>query len=137
MTRSEFENAESKTQVDHEINHREFLSQNSLNSKVILLNFKEKANQLAPRIKNIGFIEESEWRIIVRNPLQKINFRASKTYLIPYIDMPIITNNIIEHIIIGPNPDPQRCMESVKKLLLSKELGNVKLTNSKIPFTSW
>lgn len=137
LTRSEFYSADSKVRVDHEFSYRESLTADNMHSKNALLNFKEKANELAPRIKNIGFIEEAEWRIIVRNPLQKINFRASKTYLIPYIDLPIIKNNVIETIIIGPNPHPQRCIKSIEKLLNNCGLGHVKVSQSKIPFNSW
>lgn len=137
LTRSEFEKADSKIRVDHEISYRKFLAEDTLHSKKALLKFKEKANQLAPRIKNIGFIEEAEWRIIVRNPLQKINFRPSKTYLIPYINMQIITNDIIEEIIIGPNPHPHRCIKSIEKLLSNCGMRHVKVSQSKIPFNSW
>lgn len=139
ISRLEFENAGSKTQVDHEIGHRIYLENNNQQTNNALSVFKSKTNVLAPMIKNSGFKEEAEWRIVIRNLSSSLKFRASKSHIVPYIELPLIKEkrNIIEEIIVGPNPKIDRCMASVEKLLLNYEMSHVKISQSKIPFNNW
>lgn len=93
----------------------------------------------APIMKNTGFREESEWRIICNDPNENILFRDASSHLIPYIELPLIqySNDIISEIIVGPNPNMSRCVDSIHKLLVNNSLINVKVKRSEIPFNSW
>ncbi len=141
MSRSEYENLDSKGQVDHEIAYYALIrngKDKSLND-VAVNKFLEAISEFAPTVKNYGFHEEAEWRIIARNPSYKINFRASSTHLIPYINLPIFDcgKSLIKEIIVGPNPNSDRCVNSIKKLLASCTLEDVEIKTSEIPFSNW
>ncbi|NQY26658.1 MAG: DUF2971 domain-containing protein [Piscirickettsiaceae bacterium] len=104
-----------------------------------LCNLCETLNNYAPIMKNNGFHEESEWRIICNNPDKNIFFREAPSHLIPYLELPLIkySNDVISEVIIGPNPNMSRCVQSIHKLLVLNGLTNVKVGRSEIPFNSW
>ncbi|MEC6816983.1 DUF2971 domain-containing protein [Photobacterium toruni] len=99
----------------------------------------EQVNECAPLIKHSGFHEESEWRIIARNPVENIQYRVSKSHIVPFLVLPLIREypEIIKEIYIGPNPNSHRCEKSIKQLLKSEAIENVTIKISSIPFNSW
>ena len=99
-----------------------------------LLNF-------APIIKDPGFQEEAEWRLISKNslPIEKIFFRNGNSYIIPYYQIELRDlNKIIDEIIVGPTPHPDIAMYSTK-MVLEKSSFNIKdnLKPTSIPYRNW
>jgi len=96
--------------------------------------------KLAPLWKNEGFYEESEWRIVASRLEEPLQFRASSSYLAPYIDLKLLTSgtsSALREVIVGPNPNQVRCANSVRMLLEENELGVVPVTYSPLPFNNW
>lgn len=89
----------------------------------------------APLIKHKSFKEEVEWRIICKDP-KKIMFREATTYLIPYVALDI-KPDFISEIIIGPNANSGRCLNSVKDFLGLNGFENINYKISEIPLNSW
>ena len=96
--------------------------------------------QLVPTFKNEGFHEEAEWRIIAKEPKEQVKFRASSSYLAPYVELEILTSansTALREVIVGPNPNQSRCEESVKTLLTTAGLDGVELRRSSLPYNNW
>jgi hypothetical protein len=95
----------------------------------------------APLFKDNSFYEEHEWRLIAKNPLE-VDFRtnANSSYLIPYFKAEILAkgnSEALREIIIGPNPNQNRCQLSVSKLLAKHGLHHVTVRPSSIPYINW
>ena len=96
--------------------------------------------QLVPTFKNEGFHEEAEWRIIAKEPKEQVKFRASSSYLAPYVELEILTstaNTALREVIVGPNPNQSRCEASVRTLLKAIGLNGVKVKRSALPYNNW
>lgn len=141
ITRSDYEILSPEEQVNHELTYKEYVTDGKGSPQAVLsLNkFIESINGCAPLFKNKGFQEESEWRIIARNPTSNIHYRQARSHVVPYLSLPIMAgeNKIIKEIIIGPNPDPYRCAASVGRLIQSTGFLDVGIRLSVIPFNSW
>ena len=93
--------------------------------------------QLAPLYKNEGFHEEAEWRVVVKSP-GDIKFRAGVSCLIPYTQLKIFDSNVmLRQLIIGPNPNQERCYQSSKMALESFGFNSALVWRSSIPFNNW
>lgn len=141
LTRDEYDALGSKGQVEQELGYRALLQtgEHKKLADIALSEFCEKINETAPLMKDFGFHEEAEWRIISRNPSVKNEFRSSNSHIIPYIVLPILEEfkDCIKEVIIGPNPEKYRCKSSIEHLLKSNGFNNVDLKVSTIPFNSW
>ena len=86
----------------------------------IALEFSQNYRMKFPFVKNLGFEEEKEWRVVVCSPIgpynimgsdkisfSKIKYRSSDNKLIPYIEMSFekIKQDIIKEIWIGPKSE--------------------------------
>ncbi|WP_305842239.1 DUF2971 domain-containing protein [Photobacterium leiognathi] len=141
ITREDYSSLGSKEQVVFTLNERERTTngQDRDAAKAATDWLCEQVNECAPLIKHSGFHEESEWRIVAHNPTENIQYRVSKSHIVPYLVLPLIREypEIIKEIYIGPNPNPHRCKKSVKQLLKSESIENVTTKISSIPFNSW
>lgn len=141
ITRSEYEARDPKGRVDHVLGYRQLVSsgEGKRLSDIAVTKFTSEIIELAPRVKNFGFHEEAEWRIVATNPSSEIKFRTGSNHLIPYIQLPVFEGNksFIKEIVVGPNPNSQRCISSIARLVKSFELAAVEVYESKIPFNSW
>ncbi len=97
----------------------------------------------APIIKDFTFKDEKEWRIITR-PLSckntNYNFRAGASMLVPYYKIPLIDANgefLPSSITIGPTPNPKQSKMSMESFLVQKNLRNVTVNETKVPFRTW
>lgn len=139
--RADYDALDAKGQVEQELLYRALIETGAHKEQAdtALTEFCEKINETAPLMKDYGFHEEAEWRIICRNPSVKNEFRHSNSHIIPYITLPLIDefSDSIKEIIIGPNPEKYRCKNSIEHLLNSNGLSDVELKLSKIPFNSW
>ena len=98
---------------------------------------------LASILKDISFSEEKEWRLCCirkKNKQSKdIEFRQGKSAIIPYIELSIENKYRtvpIKEIIVGPTPLMDLSVNSIKKLLSSRNI-KCNVIESKIPFRNW
>lgn len=111
----------------------------------------------APLIKNKNFLSEREWRLISRGYKEysdeRFGFRVGKSMMIPHYRFPLVMDSAdnleIEELIVGPCPNINLSVQSLKGLLVSKgcvssnmkpdfsmsNLPNVEAT--RIPFRNW
>lgn len=102
--------------------------------------FWHKLSLLAPLIKDKGFQEEQEWRLISDTTvsLETIEFRKGASFVIPYVSLNLLPfNELISSIIIGPTPHPDISLETLRMLLLRENFGHLNLLPSKVPFRFW
>ncbi|WP_324005257.1 DUF2971 domain-containing protein [Aeromonas hydrophila] len=142
LARSDYETLDAKGQVDYEIDYRIRTSEGSdkPQADAAVSWLCAQISELAPLFKNEGFYEESEWRIIARAPKEPILFRPGPSYLAPYVELGVLSDTAassLREVIIGPNPNQRRCESSIKMLLDSCGLGDVKVITSSLPFSSW
>lgn len=109
-------------------------------------------------IKDIGFKEESEWRLITISDFESIEFRPGQSTLIPYrrIKLNDLILTSVAEIIIGHTPNPDLAKQSTIDFLVAKfppkdeadirylsESGEYDyrslfhVRGSKIPFRNW
>jgi len=101
--------------------------------------------KMASTMKHDCFQEENEYRIISVRPVsflnENINFRPSKSILIPYYSLPLDLPSVIGQITIGPCPNPDLAKDAIQGLAYKYGLYNTKgrlidipILNSSIPF---
>jgi hypothetical protein len=98
----------------------------------------------AAAMKDFSFSEEREWRLIKANPdKNRIRFRNGDSFLIPYIALnwnpngTVSTATPIRSVTVGPCPNQELSMKSLKKLLASHDLEDVEIHQSSIPYRTW
>ena len=94
----------------------------------------KNAMKYAPLFKHDTFEEEKEWRIVAISK-DKPKFRQGKSFIVPYIEMPLIgENKFVEFckIIVSPTPHIELAKKACEKL----ETG-VSVIESKIPYRNW
>ena len=84
-------------------------------------------------IKHSSFQEEKEWRL-VNFDRSNVEFLPKDTYLKPIKKVPIISEDLISSIKIGPNPNKHLCKSSICSLLKTYGMGAVDVTFSDIPY---
>lgn len=106
--------------------------------------------RFAPILKDSSFADEKEWRIISA-PLscktEGFDYRQGSSMIIPYYKLPLIVANNQSHIkpidkiYIGPTPNKEQSLISVRGLLLSSGWMNVRnrieFISSSVPYRSW
>ena len=112
-------------------------SKNNILSRALFREFIK----IAPFLKDYSFSEEDEWRIVInlRSSANKnILYRASKSLLVPYIPINILSKKTIPvcKIIIGPSPHPELEKEAVMNLCHKYGI-QADIFNSEIPYRSW
>ena len=141
LSRGDYAKLNSKGQVNAEIDYRIQTSEGTDRPQAdeVVAWLCTEISELAPRFKHEGFNEESEWRIVANKPSEPVKFRASASYLIPYIELGILSESTdaLREVIIGPNPNQRRCEASVKMLLESRGLTEVAVKASPLPFNVW
>ncbi|ARO88754.1 DUF2971 domain-containing protein [Nitrosospira lacus] len=142
LSRDEYKALTSKEQVNFELDYRLRTSQgpDKLEADAAVTWLCAEIAKLAPQFKNEGFHEEAEWRIIAKEPKEQVKFRASSSYLAPYVGLEILisaANTTLREVIIGPNPNQARCEASVKALLTTTGLDDVELRRSSLPYNNW
>ena len=100
--------------------------------------FKKTLLPLLASIKDPGFREEKEWRLLsIELDPAKPRFRVNETgMLIPYVEIPWPTSSLRE-IKLGPGINTELRKTAVQELLfrsLKSDAMQVKITTSEIPF---
>ncbi len=142
LTRREYESLDSKGQVDAVISYRLQTSEGpeKPQANAAVQSLCAEVAELAPLFKNEGFHEESEWRIVANEPNERVKYRASSSYLAPYVELELLSDAAmpaLREVIIGPNPNQERCQTSIAMLLESSGLADVEIKVSPLPFNSW
>jgi len=103
-------------------------------------NFQIEFLKIAALMKDNGFKEEKEWRLIsdVKNTDDEgFSFRASKTTLIPFFKIPLTLLNLkfgVDEIIVGPTPNPRLAHISAILFYYKCTGMTAKIEISKIPY---
>tara|TARA_R110001599_G_scaffold353236_1_gene591167 strand:- start:3144 stop:4013 length:870 start_codon:yes stop_codon:yes gene_type:complete len=141
ISRDKYNSLSVEEQCEQEVRYREHTSegQGKLEADAAIKEFCDLINECAPLMKNYGFHEEAEWRVVARNPNSEVLYRAANSHLVPYINLSILKHNkdALQKVIIGPNPSAQRCAASVVSALKSKGFEHAEVEISSIPFSSW
>ena len=142
LSRQDYEKLTSKERVDTDLAYQDRTTRGSDSTQANAATERLCANieKLTPLFKHEGFHEEAEWRIVANEPREKIKFRASSSYLVPYIELPVVSHgsgSVLREVIIGPNPNHDRCAKSIEMLLAAGGLSEVEVKSSSIPFNSW
>jgi len=111
-----------------------------------------KLDLFALVFKNEKFKHESEWRIFSpsiegrsANQVQEkpeLAFREGKSMLIPFLKVRLKDDKgcfPLESVVVGPGPNMEQSLRSVRSLLMSEDLLWVanKSVNSDIPYRNW
>ena len=95
----------------------------------------KRLSGLLPKFKHLGFRDEREWRYVVQGTDIKLNFRASRNRVVPYIHLgeseeplPIIS------VRVGPGDDQALTAQSLRTFLSSQGYKDVKVKLSDVPF---
>lgn len=103
-------------------------------------------------MKHPAFAAEHEWRIIslfTPEAKQQVLFRQGTSSLIPYIEIPFystdLLNRLIRRVVVGPTPTLDNAVYSVKEFIRSCGLelksqehpNGIDVVTSKIPYRSW
>lgn len=113
--------------------------------------FLTKLAKIAPLLKDSSFVEECEWRIIAPVNFENLEFRTSKSMLIPYykINLDCRKNKdfdrLIDEIIVGHTPHPELAVNATKAFILkyfppiSGDYNecSIEVIQSKIPLINW
>lgn len=139
LDRSEFEALSTSEAVNFAEDYNHFINfgDGQADASFAIGWFCNELIQLAPLYKNEGFHEEAEWRVVLKSP-EKILFRAGVSCLIPYTELKIFeSEQMLTQLIVGPNPNQERCYRSSKMALQSLGFNNAIVWRSKIPFNNW
>ncbi len=99
--------------------------------------------QVAAVLKHPGFHEELEWHLIsthIKPDNDKLGFRPGITTITPYykFEMGIKGQPLkVGEIVVGPTTHPDLAIKSLGLLLLSKQIKDMTLRTSTIPFRNW
>lgn len=101
-------------------------------------------------LKHPKFAEEKEWRIISLGAIMDapsdteeapLSFREGKSTLIPYRRLRLRDKKgcfPLTEVVVGPNPDPEQSVRSVRSLLASRGLAHCNPPiKSDVPFRNW
>jgi hypothetical protein len=113
----------------------------------VQIDCRTELHKLALVFKHPKFAEEMEWRIISSSPMMEdppnqgetpLDFREGKSILIPYRRVPLNKSRFpLTEVVVGPNPNPEQSVRSVRSLLASRGLTNCKYRKSDVPYRNW
>ena len=105
--------------------------------------FNELLIMTAACIKHPSYKAEAEWRLIIVSPdpsSAKHRFRAGKSFLIPYIELPIVApeaHPYLPELVFGPTPHPTLAGPAAWNACTANGWNIDKVSATKIPFRSW
>jgi len=141
ITREQFDNLDSEASSRYAIESHLIVTEGTAKQEAdkAISWLCSEISELAPRLKNNGFHEEAEWRIIAKKSDEETKFRTGSSYLIPYVSLDLSTafSKALREVIVGPNPNQRRCADSVMIALEQQNLNEVRLSCSSLPFNNW
>jgi hypothetical protein len=106
-------------------------------------NMSAYLHRFAPILKDPAFADEQEWRIISRplmNSFEQFAFREGASALVPYYRFALEDENAdfqIAEVVVGPTPNSELSVASVGNFLVSRNLRDVPIRASHVPFRNW
>jgi len=114
------------------------------------LELEESIMRVCAVLKHSAFREEAEWRAVskafsdfVRREGARINYRAGRSMLVPYIPLPLANSNKIipiDIVITGPTPDPAAAEASIQRCV-ARHINNMHASWTsrycEIPYRAW
>jgi hypothetical protein len=99
--------------------------------------FDHEFARVAAVCKSKSYIEEQEWRIILRHDgVADVSFRQGKTMPVPYINCPLHREKAAI-VTCGPNLEMDLCMRTMHFLFKKYGWTNVDVRYSRIPPRDW
>lgn len=103
--------------------------------------FAKNFARLASILKDQGFREEDEWRLVSKKGISDadMDFRPGKSMLIPYASFKLgeKEDKYLHSLTVGPTPHKQLSKDSVKSLLGCLKFQCVEVLSSSIPYRAW
>jgi len=109
--------------------------------------FLKKLTYVSTYIKDVGFSEEKEWRIIGLVQFKDLDFRAGRSSLIPFtkINLESRFTDLISEIVVGHTPNMKLAVEATDCFLIknyrrmnsSSYEHDFTIEESQIPYRSW
>jgi len=98
---------------------------------------------VAPVLKDLAFMEEREWRLIlpmygVGHP--SIRYRAGRTLLVPYVPLTLAADKQtlpIREVVVGPTAHHQLEAQAVLGLLVRVGAASTAVRQSRVPYRTW
>lgn len=104
-------------------------------------NFWKDLSSLAPILKDKGFYEEKEWRIITERAIsaKEVSYRIGSSYIIPYYEFKMENpNKLITSITIGPTPHRDISEDTLQMFLRKQGLKeSIIIKHTGIPYRNW
>jgi hypothetical protein len=107
----------------------------------LLLSSGAKAGAALAGIKNEGFVEEKEWRLVGDTGAQaRLKHRPGRFGVLPYCELPLCVSGEkmpFHHVVVGPNVEPRITKNAVWKMLqetLGADFELSRVVISRIPF---
>lgn len=100
----------------------------------------ETYHKRAASFKHPAFVDEAEWRIIMRrNKGRDAKYRTRKSLIVPYLTLPLDSGegNSVIAIDIGPNPHPELNHRLMKEFVENNSFNHVHVYSSAIPYRDW
>lgn len=102
------------------------------------ISFEKAVLFIAPIIKDSGFQEEEEWRLVFRGGKTNPKFRSGNYSVIPYWEINLDLQETLYQVVVGPTPLQDQSKNAVRTLLRSKTIFIIHrdngVVNSEIPF---
>ncbi len=97
---------------------------------------------IAPTFKDQKFEAEVEWRIIARAAGEgalRRKYRDGKSMLLPYIELPLVLEDGLKEVVLGPTPHFELSRESAQNFLKSQipDFPLEMVSKSDVPFRNW
>jgi hypothetical protein len=98
--------------------------------------FGELMSTLIPRFKHLGFREEREWRLLLRDPPDsQITFRPRGQLMLPYVKLKAGTHKMpITRVTVGPGVNDSAVLNSIQFFLEKKGYRSDLAYTSSIPY---
>jgi hypothetical protein len=107
----------------------------------------EEISQHASVWKHPAFVEESEWRLVSVQQLDReIHFRAGRAAIIPYVEIKLddmsetqISNltTVLSQTYVGPSAEPEIAVFSLQHMFEANRISCPQITLSSIPYRHW
>lgn len=105
--------------------------------------FRDLLIMTAACIKHPSYQAEAEWRLIIVSPDRssvKHGFRTGKSFLIPYIELPLVPKGADPHlpeVVIGPTPHPALAGPAAWNACTLNGWQIDKVSVTEIPYRAW
>jgi Protein of unknown function (DUF2971) len=126
--------------VDFALAHRAAkIENNEALRRAAALHTLVAANELGGLLKNSGFSEEREWRILVVSdrpgPVPKaVKFRNTRFGPAPYVEVSLRRSGVLplHHVVVGPRVDPAAIR--ALRMMFDREELDVRITQSEVTY---